>query len=199
MIRLIAGLGNPGTKYKDTRHNVGFVVADLLRKKLNAISCASKFEADICELHQEGEKVFILKPATFMNKSGLPVGEFARYYKIEPEQTLIVYDDIDLPVGHIRLSQGGSAGGHNGVKSVIENFGQNFWRLRIGIGDNRLSAQAGRAGVPSEVYVLQKFKPEEKEVIKKTAEKAVGIISKLLLGQSEAKIKTEITEYNKSV
>src|SRR5687767_3579189 len=105
MFKLIAGLGNPGKQYEETRHNIGFVAADLLKSKWSTISCSSKFEAEICESHFGSQKVFILKSETFMNESGKPLGEFSRYYKMSPEEILVIYDDVDLPVGYLRLSE----------------------------------------------------------------------------------------------
>ncbi len=191
-IKLIAGLGNPGPKYANNRHNVGFMAAEKLREKWNVLACVSRFEALICEAHPPTGKIFILTSKTYMNESGKPLGEFARFYKIQPEETLVIYDDVDLPVGHLRLSENGSAGGHNGVLSVIENFGAGVWRLRIGIGDNRA------VGIPSETYVLQNFKPEEKEIIEKSVEKAVEIIDLLLQNQLDP-AKSQITEFNKTL
>ena len=192
-IKLIGGLGNPGTQYRYNHHNVGFMAAEKLREKYNVLACVSRFEALICETHLETGKIFILTPKTFMNESGKPIGEFARFYKIEPQETLIIHDDLDLPLGHLRLSESGSAGGHNGVQSAIDNFGAEFWRLRIGIGDNRA------VGMKSEDYVLQNFKPEEKEIITKSLEKSVEIISKLLAGETPDQINNQIAEYNKSI
>ena len=192
MIRLIVGLGNPGEKYKPTRHNLGFKVAEELRNKWSVMACVSKFDALICEAHPETGKIFILTSETYMNESGKPIGEFARFYKITPEEVLVIYDDLDLPLGHLRLSEGGSSGGHNGVQSVIDNFGGNFLRLRIGIGSNRES------GIPGEDYVLQKFRPEEGKIIEKSVAKAVEV-TEIVLKEDTDKIKNQIADYNKSL
>lgn len=190
MFKIIAGLGNPGNKYNGTRHNVGAEVLELLKKEFSATECSSKFEAEICEFHQLG-KVYLFRSKTFMNDCGKPLGEFSRFYKIEPTEILVIYDDVDLPVGHLRLSEGGSSG-HQGVNSVIEHIGPDFWRLRIGIGDNRT------VGLKSEDYVLQKFKPDEKSVIEKSASKSAMVI-KLLLENKLDEAKNRISEFNSSV
>ncbi|OGE85593.1 MAG: aminoacyl-tRNA hydrolase [Candidatus Doudnabacteria bacterium RIFCSPHIGHO2_02_FULL_46_11] len=194
-MKLIAGLGNPATKYGGTRHNIGYEVLESLKNKWETINCSSKFEAEINEVRPQSDrgltsgKLYLFKSKTFMNESGKPLGEFARFYKIEPQEVLIIYDDVDLPVGHLRLSEGGSSG-HQGVLSIMENLEEDFWRLRIGIGDNRA------VGLPSETYVLQKFKPEEKEIIKKSIEKSAELIEMLVKGED---IKSEIAEFNKNL
>ena len=192
MIKIIAGLGNPGKEYLETRHNLGFRVVDLLYGKLNASKCSSKFHAEICEAQTSTGKIFLFKAATYMNESGQPLGEFARFYKINTEETLVIHDEIDLPVGHLRLSLGGSAGGHNGVKSVIEHIGESFLRLRIGIGDNRST------GINAEDYVLQTFKPEEREVVEKVIQISIEIVEMILQGDLE-KVKMEISNFNQNL
>lgn len=189
MFKLIAGLANPGRQYDNTRHNIGAAVLDELKKILPTIDCASKFDAEICEHHNDGEKVYLFKSKTFMNESGQPLGDFARFYKIKPEEVLVIYDDVDLPVGHLRLSEGGSSG-HQGVLSIMDHLGEDFWRLRIGIGDNRA------VGLKSEDYVLQKFKPEETRFIQTAIERSVEVI-KLLLENNTDKAKKVIEEVNK--
>lgn len=134
MMKLIIGLGNPGVKYRATRHNIGFIALDEMAYQENATFNKSQFEADIAELFVNGEKVLLVKPQTFMNESGRSVGPLMTYYNVSPEDVLVIYDDLDLPVGKIRLRQKGSAGGHNGIKSLISHIGtQEFNRVRIGI------------------------------------------------------------------
>lgn len=128
-------LGNPGQQYEDTRHNVGWMVADALGEELNVPIQRLKFKAltHLCEVG--GQKALLMKPLTYMNLSGEAVGEAARFYKLPPEQVLVVCDDIDLPPGKLRLRAKGSAGGHNGLKSVEQHLGsQNYLRLRLGVG-----------------------------------------------------------------
>ena len=134
-MRLIAGLGNPGTDYALTRHNVGWDVIDRLADRLRAGEPSVKF-GGACwgPLTVGGERLFLLKPYTYMNNSGVAVGELARFYKIDPGEVLVVLDDINLPLGRMRIRPSGSAGGHNGLKSIIAHLGtQDFPRLRLGV------------------------------------------------------------------
>ena len=132
---LIAGLGNPGQKYKYTRHNVGFIAADYLSVKLGIKINKIKFKSVYGEGTVAGERVILAKPQTFMNLSGEAIGEIVRYYKIPPENVIVIYDDIALPVGRLRVRPSGSAGGHNGMKSVIYHLESDaFPRIRIGVG-----------------------------------------------------------------
>ena len=135
-MKLIVGLGNPGEKYADTRHNTGFLAIDNLADKLNVKLNRQAFNAMIGKAVIKGEQVILMKPQTFMNNSGMAVGKAVRYYKLNPaEDVLIMYDDMDLPTGKIRLREKGSAGGHNGIKSIIAHLSSNeFCRIRIGIG-----------------------------------------------------------------
>ena len=148
-VKIIVGLGNPGREYAETRHNVGFMVLDLLARHFGAEWKADK--ARKAEL-AAGPGVLLVKPQTFMNASGESVGPLMRYYKWEPEQVFVVYDDISFPVGTMRLRAGGSAGGHNGMKSMIAHLGtEKFPRLRVGI-----SAPGCKQMVS---HVLGKFAP----------------------------------------
>lgn len=134
-MKLIIGLGNPGDKYKSTKHNVGFIVADQLAKSLGLTFNQTKFKALYAEGRIGTEKVVIVKPQTFMNLSGESVQPWVDFYKLEPEDILVIYDDMDLPVGNIRLRLKGGSGGHNGIKSIIQHLGgQIFNRIRVGIG-----------------------------------------------------------------
>ena len=133
---VIVGLGNPGKKYENTRHNVGFAVIDKLSKDCDIKVNKSKHSAKIGEGTIEGEKVVLAKPQTYMNLSGMSVRSLMDFYKIDPESELIIIsDDIDLPTGNLRIRKSGSAGGHNGLKSIIANVGtQGFTRIRVGVG-----------------------------------------------------------------
>jgi PTH1 family peptidyl-tRNA hydrolase len=158
-MKLIVGLGNPGTPYKQTRHNIGFEVIDELAKRFQADLNQTKFKGVYTVIHKNGEKLILLKPLTYMNLSGESVKPIMDYYDIPMEDLLVIYDDMDLPVGKIRLRQKGSAGGHNGIKSIIAHTGtQNFNRIRIGID----RPQTGMA-VPD--YVLSKFRKEEWDLL----------------------------------
>lgn len=155
-MKLIVGLGNPGVRYENTRHNVGFMVMDELAKLCNTSIDQDKFEAKISKFKVEGEDVILMKPETFMNNSGFALRSCMDFYKIDPKDVLVIYDDKDLPVGKLRIRQKGSAGGHNGVKSIITCiFTQEFDRIRVGIGRNPNYDLAD--------WVLSKFKAEERK------------------------------------
>ena len=155
-MKLIVGLGNPGLKYKNTRHNAGFMVIDKTLEKLHLTIDKEKFNAAYVVFVHNGEKVYILKPLTYMNNSGEAVLAFMNYFKIDINDLIVVHDDLDLPVGKIRLRESGSCGGQNGMRSIIDLLkSQNIKRIRIGIGKNPL--------IPTIDYVLGKILKEEKE------------------------------------
>ena len=131
---LIVGLGNPGKEYENTRHNVGFMVADTIFKEYGFANFKDKFDGLIAEGKIEGEKVYLLKPHTFMNLSGNSVIKAANFYKILPENIIVIHDDMDLPIGKIKAKIGGGSGGHNGIKSIDAAITPNYNRIRIGIG-----------------------------------------------------------------
>ncbi|NJN23555.1 MAG: aminoacyl-tRNA hydrolase [Acaryochloridaceae cyanobacterium RL_2_7] len=167
---LIVGLGNPGTKYDRTRHNVGFDVIDCLAKRWNILLKEEKrFKGAIGQGQgPKGLKLTLLKPTTFMNRSGDSVRAVIDWYKWPPQSLLIVYDDMDLPVGKIRLRKSGSAGGHNGMKSLISCLGtQDFPRLRMGI-DSPKSNRVVQSDTVS--YVLGRFAPPEQKIIHEVTE-----------------------------
>ena len=162
-IRLIAGLGNPGPEYAATRHNIGFMVVDQLAAQFGSTwERSGKWEA----LSAKCGAVLLVKPLSFMNHSGYPLLSVTQFYKIEPQQILVVLDDFDLPLGRLRLRARGGSGGHNGLESIIMQFGtENIPRLRIGIGS------APREG--SVDYVLSRFFDEETPIVRSTIERAV--------------------------
>jgi PTH1 family peptidyl-tRNA hydrolase len=132
---LIAGLGNPGKRYAETRHNLGFMVADELVRRLPAGARRERFQADYVDIERAERRLVVAKPLTFMNNSGVAVAQVMRWYKIPYDQLLVIYDELDLAYGRLRLRSSGSAGGHNGIASVIRSLGtQEFARLRIGVG-----------------------------------------------------------------
>ena len=135
-IRLIVGLGNPGERHAETRHNAGFLFVGALADRFGVVLRAeSRFKADLVRYDGAAHRVWLLKPQTFMNVSGDAVAPFARYYKIAPSNILVAHDELDLPVGTVRLKQGGGHGGHNGLRDIAQKLGTNeFVRLRIGIG-----------------------------------------------------------------
>ena len=133
---MLVGLGNPGAEYDKTRHNTGFMAIDKIAESLQVNIMRSKFQGLTAMAEYEGRKLLLLKPQTFMNRSGLSVAEAARYYQIPTERILVIFDDISLPIGRIRVRTEGSAGGHNGLKSIIAQLGsQAFPRVKIGVGE----------------------------------------------------------------
>ena len=134
-IRLIAGLGNPGREYADTRHNAGFWFLEEVARKVGAsLRLESRFHASVARVNLSGQEVWLIAPQTYMNISGQALAALASYYKISPEEILVVHDELDLLPGTARLKRGGGPGGHNGLKDIIARLGPDFWRLRIGIG-----------------------------------------------------------------
>ena len=135
-MKIFVGLGNPTPEYAATKHNVGFMLADRLAKELSATDWREKFNSLVAETFLDGKKIFIVKPQTFMNLSGESVAPLMNFYKIDAENLIVAHDDMDLPIGTIRLRPKGSGGGHHGVESIIQHLGgaQNFPRVRIGVG-----------------------------------------------------------------
>jgi peptidyl-tRNA hydrolase, PTH1 family len=131
---LIAGLGNPGEKYSKNRHNIGFLAADAIVRRHSFSPWQKKFSAEISEGILDGEKVIVLKPLTFMNNSGQSVGEALRFYKLAPKDLVVIYDELDLFPGKLRVKTGGGANGHNGIKSLDAHCGKDYRRVRLGIG-----------------------------------------------------------------
>lgn len=169
---IIAGLGNPGKEYTGTRHNVGYDTLERLAEKYNVKLNKLKFNSVYGEITINGEKVMLVKPVTYMNKSGIAIDEIIKFYKIPAENLIVIYDDIDISVGALRIRPHGSPGTHNGMKSIIQHVGSNFPRIRIGIGRNPDMDLAD--------YVLQKFSKGDSEklspIIDKAAEAAIEII-----------------------
>ncbi len=131
---VFAGLGNPGAKYANNRHNIGFMAADAIARRHSFSPWAKKFQGLVCEGTLAGEKVLLIKPQTFMNLSGQSVGEALRFYKLPSSAVTVFYDELDLPVGKVRIKVGGGSGGHNGIRSLDQHVGKDFRRVRIGIG-----------------------------------------------------------------
>ena len=168
-MKLIVGLGNPGNEYINTRHNIGFYYLDLYVSKYNSIF-KEKFNGLYSKIKIDGEDVIFLKPLTYMNLSGEAVIKFVNYYKIKSEDILIIHDDLDLDIGRIKLKENGSSGGHNGIKSIIENLHtEDFKRLKIGISKNKL--------YDTKDYVLGKFTNEEQEILKENSDKIINILN----------------------
>ena len=165
-VRLIAGLGNPGVEYEHTRHNIGFLVVDRLAAHFESTwKQSTKQDA----LLAKSGKLILVKPMTYMNRSGEPLAELAQFFKIEAREILVVLDDLALPLGRLRLRAGGSPGGHNGLESIIVRFGtEEIPRLRIGIG-----AAPGEGSIE---YVLSRFFEEEKPLVKSTIDRAAEAV-----------------------
>lgn len=133
-MRLVVGLGNPGPKYESNRHNIGFMAVDEIVRRHSFGPWRSRFQGLVSEGSLGGEKLLILKPATFMNESGRSVGEALRFFKLDPSDVIVLYDELDLAPTRIKVKQGGGNGGHNGLKSLDAHIGKEYWRVRIGIG-----------------------------------------------------------------
>lgn len=134
-LRIIVGLGNPGPEHLVTRHNAGFWFVDLLARRHNSeFRDYRKYSGETARVSIAGQEVLLLKPTTYMNRSGLSVRQLSEFFKIPAEEILVAHDELDLPAGSVRLKQGGGHGGHNGLRDTIAHIGENFWRLRFGIG-----------------------------------------------------------------
>ncbi len=179
-VQLIVGLGNPGPKYEQTRHNVGFVFVDeLARSKGVSFKSENKFHGDVCKLSLAGNELWLLKPNTFMNLSGKSVATLARFYKITPELILVVHDELDIPPGQLRLKQGGGHGGHNGLRDMIAQLGsKEFMRLRVGIGHPGQSRDVSN-------YVLGKASRDEQIDIDAAIDEALHTLPKIIEGEMQ--------------
>lgn len=185
-MKVIAGLGNPGAQYANTPHSIGFEVADAIAREIGAEWRASaSFKGELATGMFAGQKVLLLKPMTYMNLSGDSVAPVVRYHNATPADLLVISDDIDLPVGRIRVRVGGSAGGHNGLKSIIERVGTPlFTRLRVGVGRDTHDR--------SEVigHVLGKFDPESRAVMDKVVPAAVQAAAAIISTTPQAAMNT---------
>ena len=172
---IIAGLGNPGKEYEKTRHNAGFCCIDALASKYNINVRENEHKALVGKGYIEGQKVILVKPQTYMNNSGEAIREITDYYKVDPESELIVlYDDISLDVGMLRIRDKGSAGGHNGIKSIIAHLGtQNFLRIKVGVGDKVPQGDLVD-------HVLGHFNSDDSKTMKESFEKAAEATVMLL-------------------
>ncbi|OGR57441.1 MAG: aminoacyl-tRNA hydrolase [Desulfobacula sp. RIFOXYB2_FULL_45_6] len=164
--KMIAGLGNPGKDYAQTRHNIGFLTIDVLASKSLLIFDKTRFDSEYVKARVKGKDVFLIKPLTYMNRSGIPIHKFASYYKIEIQDIIIVHDDMDLEFGKIKIVKSRGHGGHNGVRSIMESFGNNDCiRVRVGVG-HPLS------GKDITGHVLGGFSPDEKHLLYKITDTA---------------------------
>ena len=173
---MIAGLGNPGVKYQNTRHNVGFLTAELYAHKHGAVFKKVKFRSRIAVFSSGGCQILLIQPHTYMNNSGENVAEAAVYYKIKTENVIVIYDDMSLPVGKMRIRQNGSSGGHNGIKSIISHLHtEEFPRIKIGIG-------APSDDMPSPDYVTSPIPKGDFDAIKMCAQNACEAIDLMING-----------------
>ena len=185
-MKVVIGLGNPGKKYEKTRHNMGFLAVDSLKKKFNLSDEREKFQAFVSEKNIDGEKVIFFKPQTFMNLSGNAVIEIINFYKLDPKKDIVViYDDMDLPFGDIRIREKGSSGGHNGIKSIISHIGEEFIRIKCGIGAKEKDAVE---------HVLGEFNQTEQKNLDKILENINNCVVEILNVQNLDRI---MQKYNK--
>lgn len=172
MTWLVVGLGNPGVKYLNTRHNVGFKVLDLLCRE-EGVELSERDSYFVGKGPVGGDRVVFLKPLTFMNRSGTAVKKAIRKYNLTPETLIVVHDDLDLPSGALKVRKSGSSGGHKGVESIIQEIGtRDFIRVKVGIGRE--------SGIPVEQYVLGSFKPFERDLIRDAIIKSVEAVRSVL-------------------
>ena len=168
---LVVGLGNPGGQYENTRHNAGFLTADELARRGRFAIQRLKFKALTAAVEISGQGVLMMKPTTFMNLSGEAVGEAARFYKIPPDHVLVISDDASLPLGKLRIRTGGSAGGHNGLKSIIQHLGADqFPRVKVGVGEKP------HPDYDMADWVLGKFQGEDKKVMDEAVKRAADAV-----------------------
>ena len=186
---LIVGLGNPGREYAHNRHNLGFDCVEILAEKYGISLDKQQHKARLGTGPVSGRHAILVKPQTYVNNSGEAVGPVARYYKVSPRDVLVIYDDLDLPQGTIRVRPSGSSGGHNGIRSIIEHLGtEGFPRIRVGIG-----RPPGR--MEPKDYVLQDFGPAEREVMAEVFERVVGAVETFI----QEGIRETMNRYNASL
>ena len=184
-LRIIVGLGNPGPEHQVTRHNVGFWFVDLLaRRHGGEFRDYRKYSGETARVTIEGQEVILLKPTTYMNRSGLSIRQISDFYKIVPDDILVAHDELDLPAGSVRLKNGGGHGGHNGLRDTIAHVGENFWRLRLGI---------GHPGNKAEVidYVLTRAPRVEEDLILEAVNTAADSVP-LILEQGAERAMTKL-------
>ena len=203
-MKLIVGLGNPGEKYENTRHNFGFIILDHFLKDFAPVNKSSfeespKFKSSIFSLDWQpkkakAEKVILAKPKTFMNNSGMAVSLISAFYKIKPEDIWVVYDELDLPLGNMKIRLGGGAAGHHGVESIMNSLKTDkFWRFRIGIGSSKNHQEVARHNFKNAAnFVLNKFKSNESGVVKHLIKKGTQALTLAL----EKDIQSAMNRFN---
>jgi len=174
---ILAGLGNPGAKHNHQRHNIGFIAADEIIRRHSLVLRRTRHHAYVAEGKIAGEKVLLLKPKTFMNESGRALGSAVRYLKIRPRQVTVLCDELDLAPGKVRVKVGGGHAGHNGIRSISSHIGQDFRRIRIGIGHPGNQKKVNR-------YVLSDFYKSERDWVKKTVDAIAEALPILIAGDN---------------
>ena len=184
---LLVGLGNPGSDYAGNRHNIGFMAVDGIHRHYSFQPFRTKFHGEVADGSIAGDKVFILKPTTYMNESGRSVAELVRFYKIETGNVIVLHDELDLPPGKIRVKKGGGLAGHNGLKSIADHIGLDFYRVRIGI---------GHPGEKSRVtgHVLNDFSQSDQQWLDPLLDGMTTHIAKLIEGDGAGFV-SEVTLY----
>ena len=178
-IRLIVGLGNPGSKYEATRHNAGFWFVDEIARQQGVLfRSESKFFGEVCRANFDGNQIWLLKPTTFMNRSGQSVAALAKFYKIPVTEILVAHDELDIPVGDARWKKGGGHGGHNGLRDITSHLGKEFWRLRLGV---------GHPGDKNKVidYVLSNPSKDDHIEINRAIDAALESVDLIVAGESQ--------------
>ena len=173
-MRLLVGLGNPGKEYALTRHNMGFMAVDELVHRFSFTPWKKGFKGQVCSGEIDGEKVIILKPETFMNLSGEAVQEAVHFYKLTPADVVVFHDELDLPVGKMKVKVGGSPAGHNGLKSIDSHIGADYMRVRIGVDNNK--------NIPTADYVLGKPSAEDFEILEQEFAQIADNVAFLIKG-----------------
>ncbi|MBI29189.1 MAG: Peptidyl-tRNA hydrolase [Alphaproteobacteria bacterium MarineAlpha5_Bin11] len=177
-MRILCGLGNPGNNYKLTRHNVGFRLIEQLVKNFSIDEYLSDEEKQVFKGEVEGVKCYLFKPLTYMNLSGIPLIKFLNFYKINREDLIVIHDELDIELGKIKIKFGGGNGGHKGLQSIDQSIGNNYKRLRIGIG------HPGSKDLVDK-YVLEKFEENEESILNSTFQSILGNLQYLLEGQDD--------------
>jgi PTH1 family peptidyl-tRNA hydrolase len=176
---IIAGLGNPGTKYDGTRHNIGFEVVDALARRFGAMGFQNNFHGEMDKIRIANETILLLKPLTYMNLSGKSVQAAATFFKVKPDNLLVVHDDLDLPPGRVRVKKGGGHGGHNGLRDISAKLGNNYGRIRMGIGRPQFK------GAEAD-YVLARYRGDEKSDVEAQIDLAIQAMEKVIGEDYEA-------------
>ena len=201
-MKLLVGLGNPGEKYEKTRHNLGFVTLDHLLKKIENLDNSfwdeeKKIKSQTKKVNIKGTPVLLIRPLTFMNESGIAVAAASSYYKVKPEDIIVIHDDLDLPLGKIRVRFGGGHGGHKGVESIMNSLGTDkFLRMRLGIGHphhHEGKLKEGKSHIAVEDYVLSNFSSSDKGKVKTMTSKVVKIVDQIM----EHGIENYLSKFNK--